>query len=92
MEYVLIIQDSTPRKHVEHGELVARPEAGQAVQPYKSTMQNLKESAGDALTQNHYDALHHDDDTRAQLMEQQAESVRYLNELNTVRSNSTQDI
>lgn len=55
-------------------------------------MQNLKESAGDALTQNHCDALHNDEDTRAQLMEQQAESVRYLNELNTVRSNSTQDI
>lgn len=92
MEYVLIIQDSTPRKHVEHGKQVAKPEVGQAVQPYKSTMRNLKESTGDALTQNHNDDLHHDEDTRAQLMEQQAESVRYLNELNTVRSNSTLDI
>ncbi|KAI0277401.1 hypothetical protein BGY98DRAFT_934432 [Russula aff. rugulosa BPL654] len=73
-------QDSTPRKHVEHSEHVAKPEVGQA---YKSTMRNLEESTGDALTQNHNDDLHHDEDTRAQLMEQQAESVRYLNELNT---------
>jgi len=65
---------------------------GQAVQPYKSTMQNLKESTGDTLTQNDNDVPHHDEDTRAQLMEQQAESVRYLNELNTVRGNSTLDI
>ncbi len=92
MEYVLIIQNSTPRKHAEHGEQVAKPEVGQAVQPYKSTMQNLKESTGDALTQNHNDVPHHDEDTRAQLMEKQAESVRYLNELNTVRSNYTLDI
>jgi hypothetical protein len=92
VEYVLIIQDSTPQMHVEHGEQVAKPEVGQAVQPYKSTMQNLKESTGDALTQSHNDVLHHDEDTRAQLMEQQAESVRYLNELNTVRSHSTLDI
>jgi hypothetical protein len=92
VEPVLIIQDSALRKHVEHGEQVAKPEVGQAVQPYKSTMQNLKESTGDALTQNHNDVLHHDEDTRAQLMEQQAESVRYLNELNTVRSNSTLDM
>jgi hypothetical protein len=55
-------------------------------------MQNLKQSTGDALTQNHNDAPHHDEDTRAQLMEQQAESVRYLNELNTVRSNYTLEI
>ena len=55
-------------------------------------MQNLKGSTGDAVTQNHDDVPHHDEDTRAQLMEQQAESVRYLNELNTVRSNSTPDI
>lgn len=94
MEYVLIIRDSTPRKHVEHhGEQVAKPEVGQAVQPYTSTMRNLKESTGDhALTQNHNDVPHHDEDTRAQLMEQQAESVRYLNELNTVRSNYTLEI
>ena len=83
MESVLNFHDSTPRKHV------ADPEAGQAVQPYKSTARNLKESTGDALTQNHNDVLHHDEGTRAQLVEQQAESVRYLNELNTVRSNST---
>lgn len=76
--------------HVEHGEHEAKPEVGQAIQAYKSTMWNLKESTGDALTPNHNDVLHHDEDTRAQLMEQQAESVRYLNELNTVRtSNST---
>jgi hypothetical protein len=86
------MQDSSPRKHVEHGEQVAKSEVGQAVQPYKSTMQNLKESTGDALTQNHNDLPHHDEDARAQLMEQQAESVRYLNELNTVRSKSTLDI
>lgn len=92
MEYVLIIRDSTPRKHVEHGEQVAKPEVGQVVQPYTSTMQNLKESTGDALTQNHNDVPHHDEDTRAQLMEQQAESVRYLNELNTVRSDYTLEI
>jgi hypothetical protein len=66
---------------------VAKPKVGQAIQPYKSTMQNLKESTGDALMQNH-----DDEDTRAQLMEQQAESVRYLNELNTVRIISTLDI
>ena len=92
MEYVLIIQDSTPRKHVEHGEQVAKPEVGQAVQPYKSTMQNLKESTEEALTQDHHDVPHHDEDTRAQLMEQQAESVRYLNELNTVRTDSVLDV
>ena len=87
VEHVLIIRDSTPRKYVGHGEQMARPDAGQAVQPlvYKSTMQNLKESTGDAV-------LHHDEDTRAQLMEQQAESVRYLNELNTVCSNYTLNI
>lgn len=68
-------------KHVERGEPLAKPDVGQAVQPlaYKSTMQNLKERTGD-------------EDTRAQLMEQQAESVRYLNELNMVRSNSTLNI
>jgi hypothetical protein len=92
VEYVLIIHDSTSRKHVEHGEQVAKPEVGQAVQPYTSTMRNLKESTGDALTQNHNDVPHHDEDTRAQLMEQQAESVRYLNELNTVRGNYILDI
>jgi hypothetical protein len=62
---------------------VANPEVGQA---YKLTMHDLKESMRDARMQN--DILHHDEDTRAQLMEQQAESVRYLNELNTVRGNS----
>lgn len=70
--------------HVEQGEHVAKPEVGQAIQTYKSTIPNLKDSTGDALTQDH-----NDEDTRTQLMEQQAESVRYLNELNTVRSNST---
>jgi hypothetical protein len=55
-------------------------------------MQDLKGITGDALTQNHNDVPYHDEDTRAQLMEQQAESVRYLNELNTVRSNSTLDM
>jgi hypothetical protein len=89
VKYVLIIQGSTPRKHVDHGERVAKPEVGQT---YESTMRNLKESTGDALTQNHNDDLHHDEDTRAQLMEQQAESVRYLNELNTVRRNFILDI
>jgi hypothetical protein len=63
---------------------VTESEVGQA---YKSTMHNLKESTGDAHMQNNNDVLHHDEDTHAQLMEQQAESVRYLNELNTVRSN-----
>jgi hypothetical protein len=92
VEHVLILRDSTPRKHVEHGEQVAKPEVGQAVQPCKSTIQNLKASTGDALTQNHNDVPHHDEDTRAQLMEQQAESVRYLNELNTVRGNYILDI
>ena len=38
------------------------------------------------------DALPHDDGLRAQLIEQQAESVRYLNELNTVRSSPRIDI
>jgi hypothetical protein len=51
-------------------------------------MHNLKENTGDSHMQNNNCVLHHDEDTRAQLMEQQAESVRYLNELNTVRSNS----
>jgi hypothetical protein len=90
VEYILIIKDSTPRKQAEHGEHVAKPEAGQ---PYKSTMQNLKENTGpgDTLIQNPNEVLHHDEDTRAQLMEQQAESVRYLNELNTVRSDSALD-
>jgi hypothetical protein len=64
---------------------VAKPEVGQA---YKSTMHNLKESMVDARLQTNNDVLHNDEDTRTQLMEQQAESVRYLNELNTVRSNS----
>ncbi len=49
-------------------------------------MHDLKESTGDVHMQNNNDGLHHDEDTRAQLVEQQAESVRYLNELNTVRS------
>jgi hypothetical protein len=70
--------------HAEYGVHVAKPE----IQEYKSTMRNLEDSTEDALTQNH-SVLHHDEDTRAQLMEQQAESVRYLNELNTVRSDST---
>ena len=71
---------------------VSKPEVGHAVQPYKSTMQNLKESTGQALTQDPNDVPHHDEDTRAQLMEQQAESVRYLNELNTVGRHPTLDI
>ena len=54
----------------------------------KSIMHNLKESMVDAHLQTNNGVLHHDEDTRTQLMEQQAESVRYLNELNTVRSNS----
>lgn len=64
---------------------MANPEVGQA---YKLTMHDLKESMGDARMQNNNDVPHHDEDTRAQLMEQQAESVRYLNELNTVRGKS----
>jgi hypothetical protein len=52
-------------------------------------MHNLEETMGDVQTHNNNDVLHQDEDTRAQLMEQQAESVRYLNELNTVRSSST---
>lgn len=85
MEYVLIIRDSTPRKRIEHGEQAAKPEVDQA---YKSTMHNLKESMGNTHVQNNNDVLHQDEDTRAQLVEQQAESVRYLNELNTVRGSS----
>lgn len=82
---MLIIRDSTPRKHIEHGEQAAKPEVDHA---FKSTMHNLKESMGDTHVQNNNDVLHQDEDTRAQLVEQQAESVRYLNELNMVRSNS----
>ena len=82
---MLIIRDSTPRKHIEHGEQAAKPEVDHA---FKSTMHNLKESMGDIHVQNNNDVPHQDEDSRAQLVEQQAESVRYLNELNMVRSNS----
>ncbi len=86
---VLNIQDPTSRKHVEHVEQVVEP-VGQAAQPCKPTMHNLKETTGDVQTHNNNDVLQQDEpeDARAQLMEQQAESVRYLNELNTVRSSS----
>ena len=82
---MLIIRELTPRKHIEHVEQAAKPEVDHA---FKSTMHNLKESMGDTHVQNNNDVLRQDEDTRAQLLEQQAESVRYLNELNMVRSNS----
>jgi hypothetical protein len=49
-------------------------------------MHNLKGNAENTEMRNLDDPLPHDDGIRAQLIEQQAESVRYLNELNTVRS------
>jgi hypothetical protein len=83
-ECVLTIQDSAPRKHSgERGEQEAKSKTGPAAKRSESTMHNLKESTpgdSDAQMQNT-----DDEGTHAQLMEQQAESVRYLNELNTVR-------
>jgi hypothetical protein len=65
---------------------VAKPESDQAIQPSGSITHNVKGGAGDAEMRNINDAQPNDDGTRAQIIEQQAESVRYLNELNTVRS------
>jgi hypothetical protein len=48
-------------------------------------MHNVKASMSQSQTQNIMDVLHNDEVKCTQLMEQQAESVRYLNELNTVR-------
>jgi len=50
-------------------------------------MHNAKGRTDDTQSQNSDEALDQDEDARTQLLEQQAESVRYLNELNTVRSN-----
>jgi hypothetical protein len=83
---LLTTQDSTPRTLLRRGEQAAKPEADQVPQPSGSIMHNLKGSSGDEEIRNIKDALPHDDPTRAQLLEQQAESVRYLNELNTVCS------
>ena len=55
-------------------------------QPHESTMHDTKASMGDSQTQNVMEVLPNDEGKCTQLMEQQAESVRYLNELNTVRS------
>ena len=55
-------------------------------------MHNLKGNVENTEMRNLDDALPHDDGLRAQLIEQQAESVRYLNELNTVRSSPRIDI
>jgi hypothetical protein len=49
-------------------------------------MHDTKASMCDSQTQNAVEVLPNDEEKRTQLMEQQAESVRYLNELNTVRS------
>lgn len=65
---------------------MAEPEVGRDPQPSRSIMHNLKGNAENAEMRNIDDALPHDDGVRAQLIEQQAETVRYLNELNTVRS------
>lgn len=64
------------------------PEVGRNPQPSRSTMHNLKGDAEKTEMRNLDNAPPHDDGIRAQLIEQQAESVRYLNELNTVRSSS----
>ena len=64
---------------------MAKPEVVRDPQPSGSTMHNLKGDAENAEMRNLDNALPHDDGIRAQLIEQQAESVRYLNELNTVR-------
>jgi hypothetical protein len=74
--------------HPQHGKLVAKPGSDEVLQPPESIMHNLKGITGDGEMRNLKDALPHDDVTRTQLLEQQAESVRYLNELNTVRRNS----
>ncbi|KAH9961253.1 hypothetical protein BC827DRAFT_334411 [Russula dissimulans] len=67
-----------PRPHLDASHQVARPEpTDQAAQPHESTMHNVKGSMDSD------EDLRHDEDARAQLIEQQAESVRYLNELNT---------
>lgn len=67
---------------------MAKPEpTNQATRPHASIMHNAKGSTDDTQSQNSDEALGQDEDARAQLLEQQAESVRYLNELNTVRSN-----
>jgi hypothetical protein len=55
-------------------------------QPHESIMHDTKASMCDNQTQNAVEVLPNDEEKRTQLMEQQAESVRYLNELNTVRS------
>ena len=73
-------------KHPQHGTRATKPESDEVSQ---SIMHNLKGVTGDGEMQNLKDAIPHDDVTRTQLLEQQAESVRYLNELNTVRRNPT---
>jgi hypothetical protein len=86
---LLTIQDAALRMHLRHGKQVAKPESDEVPQLPGSIMHNLKGiSMGDGEMRNLKDALPHDDVTRTQLLEQQAESVRYLNELNTVRRNS----
>jgi len=74
--------------HLRHEKQAAKPESDEVPQPPGSIMHNLKGiSTGNGEMRNLKDALPHDDVTRTQLLEQQAESVRYLNELNTVRTN-----
>lgn len=49
-------------------------------------MYHLKEGADEVQKQDTNDAPRHDEGTSIQLIEQQAESARYLNELNTIRT------
>jgi hypothetical protein len=73
--------------NLQHGKQAAKLESDEVPQPPGSIMHNLKGITGDGEMRNLKDVLPHDDVTRTQLLEQQAESVRYLNELNTVRRN-----
>jgi hypothetical protein len=82
-EYLTTMQDSIPPEHLGSGGQVAKPTSDQ---PHESTLHNTKASVRDSQTQNFMEVLPNDEERCMQLMEQQAESVRYLNELNTVRS------
>jgi hypothetical protein len=79
----MTMQGSTPPEHPGSGGQDAKPTSDQ---PHESTLHNTKASACDSQTQNVMEILPNDEERCTQLMEQQAESVRYLNELNTVRS------
>jgi hypothetical protein len=80
----MTMQGSTPPEHPGSGGQDAKPTSDQ---PRESTLHNTKASMRDSFqTQNVMEVLPNDEEKCMQLIEQQAESVRYLNELNTVRS------